>query len=101
MSVQSSTKLLEPYLKIMVEKQASDLFFVTGAPPNMKVQGKTTAIAKNAFHSGQVQKLSYSLLSEEQIRDFEINRELNLGFTLESIGRFRVIFLFSAPKYRW
>jgi len=90
MSIQSSTKLLEPYLKIMVEKQASDLFFVTGAPPNMKVQGKTTAIAKNAFHSGQVQKLSYSLLNEEQIRDFEINRELNLGFTLESVGRFRV-----------
>jgi twitching motility protein PilU len=74
----------------MVEKQASDLFFVTGAPPNMKVQGKTTAIAKNAFHSGQVQKLSYSLLNEEQIRDFEINRELNLGFTLENVGRFRV-----------
>ena len=90
MSLQSSTKLLEPYLKIMVEKQASDLFFVTGAPPNMKVQGKTTAIAKNAFHSGQVQKLSYSLLNEEQIRDFEINRELNLGFTLENVGRFRV-----------
>lgn len=90
MSTQSSTKLLEPYLKIMVEKQASDLFFVTGAPPNMKVQGKTTAIAKNAFHTGQVQKLSYSLLNEEQIRDFEINRELNLGFTLESVGRFRV-----------
>jgi len=90
MSIQSSTKLLEPYLKIMVEKQASDLFFVTGAPPNMKVQGKTTAIAKNAFHGGQVQKLSYSLLNEEQIRDFEINRELNLGFTLESVGRFRV-----------
>jgi len=52
MSEANTTKLLEPYLKIMVEKQASDLFFVTGAPPNMKVQGKTTAIAKNAFHSG-------------------------------------------------
>ena len=90
MSGGNTTKLLEPYLKIMVEKQASDLFFVTGAPPNMKVQGKTTAIAKNAFHSGQVQKLAYSLLSDEQIRDFEINRELNLGFTLESVGRFRV-----------
>jgi twitching motility protein PilU len=87
---QQSTKMLEPYLKIMVEKQASDLFFVTGAPPNMKVQGKTTAIAKNAFGTGQVQKLAYSLLSDDQIRDFEINRELNLGFTLESVGRFRV-----------
>ena len=90
MSGGNSTKLLEPYLKIMVEKQASDLFFVTGAPPNMKVQGKTTAIAKNAFNSGQVQKLAYSLLNDEQIRDFEINREQNLGFTLESVGRFRV-----------
>ena len=90
MSEQSTTRMLEPYLKIMVEKQASDLFFVTGAPPNMKVQGKTSAIAKNAFNTGQVQKLAYSLLNDEQIRDFEINRELNLGFTLESIGRFRV-----------
>ena len=90
MSGQSTTKMLEPYLKIMVEKQASDLFFVTGAAPNMKVQGKTSAIAKNAFHTGQVQKLAYSLLHDEQIRDFEINRELNLGFTLEGVGRFRV-----------
>ena len=90
MSGENSTKLLEPYLKIMVEKQASDLFFVTAAPPNMKVQGKTAAIAKKAFHTGQVQSLAYSLLNDEQIRDFEINREMNLGFTLAGVGRFRV-----------
>ena len=58
----------------MVEKQGSDLFFVTGAPHNMKLQGKTSAIAKKPFETGQVQKLVYSLLSDEQIRDFEINR---------------------------
>jgi len=46
MSGGNSTKLLEPYLKIMVEKQASDLFFVTGAPPNMKVQGKPRRLPK-------------------------------------------------------
>jgi twitching motility protein PilU len=90
MSREPTTKLLEPYLKVMVEKQGSDLFFVTGAPPNMKLQGKTSAIAKKPFETGQVQKLVYSLLSDEQIRDFEINRELNLGFTLDSVGRFRV-----------
>jgi len=90
MSGENSTKQLEPYLKIMVEKQASDLYFVTAAPPNMKVQGNTTAIAKKAFHTGQVQSLAYSLLNDEQIRDFEINREMNLGFTLAGVGRFRV-----------
>ncbi|RLC58968.1 MAG: type IV pili twitching motility protein PilT, partial [Chloroflexi bacterium] len=90
MSREPTTALLEPYLKVMVEKQASDLYFVTGAPPNMKTQGNTTAIAKKPCQSGQVQKLSYSLLNDEQVRDFEINRELNLGFTLNDVGRFRV-----------
>lgn len=90
MSHEPTTKLLEPYLKIMVDKQGSDLFFICGAPPNMKVQGKTSAIAKNAFQNGQVEKLAYSLLNDEQVRDFEITRELNLGFTLADVGRFRV-----------
>ena len=90
MSRQPTTALLEPYLKVMVEKQASDLYFVTGAPPNMKTQGHTAAIAKKPFDGGQVQKLAYSLLNDEQVRDFEINRELNLGFTLNDVGRFRV-----------
>jgi twitching motility protein PilU len=90
MSRQQSTKLLEPYLKAMVDKQASDLFFVTAAPPNMKVQGSTSAISKKAFESGQIKQLAYSLLNDEQVRDFEINREMNLGFTLAGVGRFRV-----------
>lgn len=87
---QPTTKLLEPYLKLMAEKQASDIYFVTGAPPNMKIQGRTQAVAKNKFTAGQVQKLAYSILNEEQIRDFEINREFNIGFTMMGIGRFRV-----------
>ena len=90
MSREPTTKLLEPYLKIMAEKQASDLFFVTGAPPNMKLDGRTAPMAKNKLKSGQVQKLAYSLLTDEQVTDFEINRELNLGFTLVDVGRFRV-----------
>jgi twitching motility protein PilU len=90
MSREPTTKLLEPYLKIMAEKQASDLFFITGAAPNMKLDGKTRAMAKNKLQAGQVQKLAYSLLTDEQVTDFEINRELNLGFTLSNVGRFRV-----------
>ncbi len=87
---QPTTKLLEPYLKLMAEKQASDIYLVTGAPPNMKVQGKTAAVAKNKLAVGQVEKFAHSILTEEQIRDFEINREFNLGFTLNDVGRFRV-----------
>ena len=90
MAREPTTSMLEPFLNVMVQKQASDLYFVTGAPPSMKLLGNTTAIAKKPFSTGQVQKLAYSLLSDEQVRDFEINREFNLGFTLPDVGRFRV-----------
>jgi twitching motility protein PilU len=90
MSRQPTTNLLGPYLKVMADKQASDLYFISGAPPNIKIQGHTEAIAKKPFAIGQVQKLAYSLLNDEQVRDFEINRELNLGFTHDDVGRFRV-----------
>jgi len=40
MAREPTTQLLEPYLKIMVEKQASDLYFVTGAPPQYENSGQ-------------------------------------------------------------
>ncbi len=90
MEREPTTKLLEPYLKIMAEKQASDIYFITGASPHIKIQGRSTPMAKNSLKPGHVQKLAYSLLNDDQIQDFEINRELNLGFTLLGVGRFRV-----------
>lgn len=89
MSTEQASKPLEPYLKVMAEKQASDIYFITGAPPNMKQNGKTLAIAKNPFKPGQIKKLAYSLLTEEQIQDFEKQQELNLSFALINVGRFR------------
>jgi len=90
MSREPTKKLLEHYLNVMIAMQGSDLYFVTGAPPNMKIQGKTSAIEKKPFETGQVQNLVYSLLSEKQICKFETSREFNLAFTLNNIGRFRV-----------
>ncbi len=89
MSKEPTTNLLEPYLKIMVEKQAADLYFVTGAKPNMKHIGKTVPISKTSFKPGQIKKLAYSLLTEEQIEEFETDQELNLSFALADVGRFR------------
>ena len=89
MSKEPTTRLLEPYLKIMVEKQAADIYFVTGARPNMKHNGVTVPISKNSFKPGQIKKLAYSLLTEDQVSEFENNQELNLSFGLADVGRFR------------
>lgn len=81
---------IDPYLKLMSEKEGSDLFFTTGAPPSMKVQGVMKPISKSRLEPGMVKKLAYSLLNDRQVEDFEDNLEMNLGISRAGMGRFRV-----------
>ncbi len=79
-----------PYLKLMVQKNGSDLFFSTGAPPNLKAEGRTAPIGNTSMEPGQVKRLAYSIMSDEQIREFEATMECNLAISIHRLGRFRV-----------
>jgi twitching motility protein PilU len=81
---------IDPYLKRMAEKSASDMYFTPGAPPAIKIDGETWPVSKSPLNAELARKLAYSLMSEDQQRDFEREMEMNLGFTREGIGRFRV-----------
>ena len=47
---------IDPYLKLMVEQNASDLFFTTGAPVCTKVEGSTRRVSRNVLEPGVVQE---------------------------------------------
>ncbi len=79
-----------PYLRLMVQKNASDLFFSTGAPPNLKTEGRTMPIGDTKMAPGQVKKLAYSIMKDEQIKEFEATMEGNLAISMSGLGRFRV-----------
>lgn len=78
------------YLRIMVEKDGSDLYLSTGAPISAKIYGKLVALSKEPLPQGAVKKIAYSLMDEEQKRDFETKPEANLAISEPGIGRFRV-----------
>ncbi|MDH3451785.1 MAG: PilT/PilU family type 4a pilus ATPase [Gammaproteobacteria bacterium] len=81
---------LDTYLKHMADKNASDLYFTTGAPPSMKVEGETHPISKKRLEPGTVKAIAYEIMDERQQRDFEERLEMNLGLTVEGVGRYRV-----------
>jgi twitching motility protein PilU len=81
---------LTDFLKLMAEKEASDLFCSVGAPISMKLQGETVPVSRNALQPGQVRKLAWSLISEDQQKAFEAEMELNVAFELKDIGRYRI-----------
>ncbi|MCH7882654.1 MAG: PilT/PilU family type 4a pilus ATPase [Proteobacteria bacterium] len=81
---------INPYLKLMADKQASDLFFSTGAPVNIKIEGITSPVNDKPLPPGMVNQLAYRVISEEQKKTFEETMELNFSISIEYIGRFRV-----------
>lgn len=85
-------KLVEfkDYLRIMVEKDGSDLYLSTGAPISAKIYGKLIPLSKEPLPGGAVKKIAYSMMDEEQKRDFETKPEANLAISEAGIGRFRV-----------
>lgn len=79
-----------PYLKLMVQKNGSDLFFSTGAPVNIKAEGQTLPVGDTPLKPGQVRKLAYSIMSDDQVKEFESTLEGNLAISIQGLGRFRV-----------
>jgi twitching motility protein PilU len=78
------------FLKLMTEKGASDMFLTTGAPVNIKVEGKLYPLGNTGLPSGMVKKIGYSLMDEGQVPQFERDLELNLAIAVKDAGRFRI-----------
>lgn len=78
------------FLKLMTEKGASDMFLTTGAPVNIKVEGKLYPLGNTGLPGGMVKKIAYSLMDEGQVPQFEKNLELNMAIAVKDAGRFRI-----------
>ena len=81
---------LQPYLKLMAERGGSDIFFTTGAPVSMNIEGKMHQIGKTPLEPGMAKEIAYSIMDENQKMGFEATMEMNLGMSLVGIGRFRI-----------
>jgi twitching motility protein PilU len=74
----------------MVERDASDLYMSSGAPMSAKIDGTLLPLNDITLTPEQVKEVAYSVMNEEQIREFEHKPEMNLAISEEGVGRFRV-----------
>ncbi len=79
-----------PYLKILAEKDGSDLYLSTGAKPSAKFSGTLTPLGKDPAPPGWVESLANELMSDKQKIEFKNKPEMNLALSLPDVGRFRV-----------
>jgi len=90
---------IEELLKLMVEKDASDIYITVGVTPAYRVEGKTEPIPGEALKPEDTERLAFSVISEKQKAAFLEEKEANLALFYPSLGRFRVNIL-SKRQYR-
>ncbi len=79
-----------PLLKLMSEKQASDLFFTSGAPIQIKINGVVMPVNSTAIDPAQCKQICYEMMSAEQVKEFETRHEMNFAHGIAELGNFRV-----------
>ncbi|MES2499148.1 MAG: PilT/PilU family type 4a pilus ATPase [Pseudomonadota bacterium] len=81
---------ITPVLKFMVDKGGSDLFFSTSTSIHMDIEGETVSINNQVMMPGMIKEIAYSIMSAEQIKEFETTLECNFAIGRKEVGRFRV-----------
>jgi len=81
---------IDALLSVLSNKNGSDLFLSTGAPPSARIDGVLTALSERPFKNGETAAIAASLMDVEQRREFDRDLEMNLAISRAGIGRFRV-----------
>jgi len=83
-------KYVVDLLKVLLEKNGSDLFITVDAPPSMKIHGEMTPVGSKPVSREQAEELVAAVMNEKQRAEFRETKECNFALGLPGIGRFRM-----------
>lgn len=81
---------LSQLLAVAMTKNASDIILTVGRAPMLRVNGNLVAEGGAPLSPEETEKLIFSILTKEQIAEFNANNELDLAIAFADSGRFRV-----------
>ena len=82
--------MMERILRLMAEKHASDLYLSANAPATLRINGDCIAINNQPLPYDAPKNLLAEVLPVVRIEELEEVGELNVGFAMKDVGRFRV-----------
>ena len=89
MEREQAIKFMLDLLKLLKQKNGSDLFITVGFPPAMKVDGKVTPVSKQPLSPENAKALTYCIMNDRQLKEYEATKECNFAIAPPGVGRFR------------
>jgi twitching motility protein PilT len=85
------TPSIKELLSRMIQEGASDLHIVVGDPPVLRIHGSLEPVdGYGRLTPEQTQELVYSVMNEDQVAEFEADKECDMSFGIEGLSRFRL-----------
>jgi len=89
MEREQAIKFMLDLLKLLKQKNGSDLFITVGFPPAMKIDGRVTPVSKQPLTPENAKALTYCIMNDRQLKEYESTKECNFAIAPPGVGRFR------------
>lgn len=80
---------IDVLLKMMVERNASDLHLKAGSPPMLRIDGELEPAIPQVLPPNAIRKIIESILTEQQKARLVAERELDFAYSVPGLARFR------------
>jgi twitching motility protein PilU len=81
---------LERVLRLMAEKNASDVYMAANTPILIKIHGQILQLSDQLLATNQTRQLLAEMLAPQQLEELDDTGELNVGIGVPRVGSFRL-----------
>jgi twitching motility protein PilT len=82
-------KHIDDILRAAMERKASDIHITVGLPPMIRLDGEMAPLPYRPLTPQDTRRLIYDVLSDEQLNKFETKHELDFGYSVAGLARYR------------
>jgi twitching motility protein PilT len=83
---------IDAFFKLMMDQGASDLHVEAGAQPLLRIRGEMERVKYKVLDEEELRAMLYEITPEEKVKLFEETGDLDFGYEIPGMARFRANF---------
>jgi Tfp pilus assembly pilus retraction ATPase PilT len=83
---------IDAFFNLMFEQKASDLHMASGNPPMLRINGELERVDYPPLENDSLKAMLYEISPDYKIKQFEETGDVDFGYEIPNISRFRVNF---------
>ena len=83
---------IDAFFKLMNDEGASDLHMMSGQQPVLRIRGEMERVKFRVLENDSLKSMLYEICPEDKIKVFEESGDLDFGYEIPGLARYRCNF---------